>query len=220
DHRVAAVVALDAIFPSAETRFIFAELLDEGLQPHHVSEAGLFGSADRADTFVDICATLGLRIRALREHRSEMGDWVPAPMARCCVSGGTSAGTLTATSIITCRGGTWMWRITWPGPESGPSKNAINLATIELPPVMSASSHLIGSNGRVLPLTRRQPRSCVATTLDVLRLTRRQVLDGALAVSALLVHDAPPQTRCRSSHRILDARGHVREYRGFLHRGS
>ena len=82
DHRVAADVALDAIFPSAETRFIFPELLDEGLQPHHVSAVWLFGSADRADTFVDISTTLDLKIRALREHRSQIGDWDPAPMVR------------------------------------------------------------------------------------------------------------------------------------------
>jgi LmbE family N-acetylglucosaminyl deacetylase len=81
DHRVAADVALDAVFPSAETRFIFPELLDEGLAPHHVSAVWLFGS-ERANTFVNIAATLDLKIRALREHRSQMGDWDPAPMVR------------------------------------------------------------------------------------------------------------------------------------------
>jgi LmbE family N-acetylglucosaminyl deacetylase len=81
DHRVAADVALDAVFPSAETRFIFSELLDEGLAPHHVSAVWLFGS-ERANTFVNIAATLDLKIRALREHRSQMGDWDPAPMIR------------------------------------------------------------------------------------------------------------------------------------------
>src|SRR6266404_4800985 len=79
DHRVAADVALDAIFPSAETRFIFPELLDEGLAPHHVGAVWLFGS-ERAETFVDISATLDAKVRALREHRSQMGDWDPAPM--------------------------------------------------------------------------------------------------------------------------------------------
>jgi len=44
---VAADVALDAIFPSAETRFIFPELLDEGLAPHHVGAVWLFGSERR-----------------------------------------------------------------------------------------------------------------------------------------------------------------------------
>src|SRR5438045_9654271 len=52
DHRVAADAALDAIFPSAETRFIFTELLYEGLGPQRVGAGWLFGSA-RPDTFVD-----------------------------------------------------------------------------------------------------------------------------------------------------------------------
>jgi LmbE family N-acetylglucosaminyl deacetylase len=81
DHRVAADVALDAVFPSAETRFIFPELLDEGLAPHHVSAVWLFGS-ERAETFVDISRTLDTKVAALREHRSQLGDWDPAPMVR------------------------------------------------------------------------------------------------------------------------------------------
>jgi LmbE family N-acetylglucosaminyl deacetylase len=81
DHRVAADVALDAVFPSAETRFIFPELLGEGLEPHHVREVWLFGS-ERSDTFVDIAGVLDVKIRALREHRSQVSGWDPAPMLR------------------------------------------------------------------------------------------------------------------------------------------
>jgi LmbE family N-acetylglucosaminyl deacetylase len=81
DHRVAADVTLDAVFPSAETRFIFPELLAEGLAPHHVREVWLHGSS-RSDTFVDITATLALKIQALREHKSQMGTWDPAPMIK------------------------------------------------------------------------------------------------------------------------------------------
>mgnify|MGYP001582112862 FL=1 len=81
DHRVAADVTLDAVFPSAETRFIFPELLTEGLAPHHVREVWLFGS-EQADTFVDVAGLLDQKIRALREHRSQMGEWDPAPMIR------------------------------------------------------------------------------------------------------------------------------------------
>jgi LmbE family N-acetylglucosaminyl deacetylase len=81
DHRVASDVALDAIFPSAETRFIFPELLDEGLAPHHVSAVWLFGP-NRSDTFVDIAATLDVKVKALREHKSQMGDWDPSTMIR------------------------------------------------------------------------------------------------------------------------------------------
>src|SRR4029453_14077856 len=49
DHRVAADVALDAVFPSAGTRLIFPELLDEGLEPHEVRQVYIHG-ADRPDT--------------------------------------------------------------------------------------------------------------------------------------------------------------------------
>lgn len=76
DHRVAADVALDATFPSAGTRFIFPELLQEGLAPHHVGEVWLYGS-ERPDTFIDITAVLDIKIRALREHKSQMGPWDP-----------------------------------------------------------------------------------------------------------------------------------------------
>jgi LmbE family N-acetylglucosaminyl deacetylase len=79
DHRVAADVALDAVFPSAETRFIFPELLGEGLAPHHVREVWLHG-ASRSDTVVDIASTLAVKIEALREHKSQMGDWDPTAM--------------------------------------------------------------------------------------------------------------------------------------------
>src|SRR5207245_10921982 len=58
DHRVAADVVLDAVFPSAGTRFIFPELLDEGLEPHHVREARADGPV-RSDVFVDLAGVLG-----------------------------------------------------------------------------------------------------------------------------------------------------------------
>jgi LmbE family N-acetylglucosaminyl deacetylase len=79
DHRVAADVALDALFPSAGTRFIFPELLDEGLEPHEVPLVFIHG-AERPDTFIDIADTLEVKLRALREHRSQMGEWDPGPM--------------------------------------------------------------------------------------------------------------------------------------------
>jgi LmbE family N-acetylglucosaminyl deacetylase len=79
DHRAAADVALDAVFPSSETRFIFPELLDEGLAPHKVTRVFIHG-ADRPDTFVDIAAVLDLKIAALREHESQLGPWDPTDM--------------------------------------------------------------------------------------------------------------------------------------------
>ena len=59
------------MFPSACTRFIFRELLDEGLEPHKVSEIYLFATLE-ADTFVDITDTVELKIKALRCHRSQL----------------------------------------------------------------------------------------------------------------------------------------------------
>ncbi|MBU0490739.1 MAG: PIG-L family deacetylase [Chloroflexi bacterium] len=75
DHRAAADAALDAVFPSAGTRWIFAELLGEGLAPHDVSVVYLWGAGE-PDTWVDISDTIDLKIRALSEHRSQVGqDW-------------------------------------------------------------------------------------------------------------------------------------------------
>ena len=79
DHRVAADVALDAVFPSAETRFIFPELLDEGLPPHKVTRVFVHG-AERPDTFIDIAGTLDVKLAALREHQSQLSAWDPAEM--------------------------------------------------------------------------------------------------------------------------------------------
>lgn len=81
DHRVAADVALDAVFPSAGTRFIFEELLAEGLEPHEVQQVWLHGSL-QPDTWVDIAEVLEVKLAALREHRSQLGEWDPAEMLR------------------------------------------------------------------------------------------------------------------------------------------
>lgn len=79
DHRVAADVALDAVFPSAGTRLIFPELLDVGLEPHEVHQVYIHG-AERPDTYVDISDVLDVKVAALRAHKSQMGEWDPAEM--------------------------------------------------------------------------------------------------------------------------------------------
>ena len=79
DHRVAADVALDAVFPSAGTRLIFPELLAEGLEPHEVRQVYIHG-AERPDTYVDIAEVLDVKLAALRAHKSQMGEWDPAEM--------------------------------------------------------------------------------------------------------------------------------------------
>jgi len=79
DHRAAADVVLDAVFPSAGTRLIFPELLGEGLEPHEVRQVYIHG-AERPDTYVDIAETLDVKVAALRAHKSQMGEWDPAEM--------------------------------------------------------------------------------------------------------------------------------------------
>jgi LmbE family N-acetylglucosaminyl deacetylase len=79
DHRAAADAALDAVFPSAETRLIFPELLKEGLEPHKVRSVFIHGS-EKPDTFIDISEFLGVKVSALKEHRTQMGTWDPTDM--------------------------------------------------------------------------------------------------------------------------------------------
>lgn len=81
DHRVAADVALDAVFPSAGTRLIFPELLSEGLEPHEVKRVFIHGS-EKPDTFIDIRSTIEIKVAALKEHRSQLGNWDPGEMLR------------------------------------------------------------------------------------------------------------------------------------------
>jgi LmbE family N-acetylglucosaminyl deacetylase len=81
DHRAAAEAAVYAAFPSAGTRLIFTELLDEGYEPHNVKKLYLHG-AEKPDVWVDISSTLDLKIAALKKHASQLGDWDPTDMIR------------------------------------------------------------------------------------------------------------------------------------------
>jgi LmbE family N-acetylglucosaminyl deacetylase len=70
DHRAAAEAATYAVFPSAGTRLIFPDLLDEGLQPHNVKRLYIHGN-EKPDTWVDIGETLDIKIEALKKHASQ-----------------------------------------------------------------------------------------------------------------------------------------------------
>jgi len=93
DHRAVASAALDAVFPSAETPGIFAELLAEGLPPHKVKEAFVSG-AEPADTWIDIGDTLELKCAALKAHASQVGtgEWVEPLLREWAVRDGKRAG--------------------------------------------------------------------------------------------------------------------------------
>ena len=79
DHRATADAALDAIYPSAGTRLIFPELIDEGLEPHRVASVFIHG-ASRPNTFIDITDVLDVKLAALKEHRTQLGEWDPTEM--------------------------------------------------------------------------------------------------------------------------------------------
>jgi LmbE family N-acetylglucosaminyl deacetylase len=81
DHRAAAQAALYAVFPSAETRLIFTDLLKDGYEPHKVNRLYVHGS-EKSDTWVDISTTIDSKISALKKHVSQLGDWDPEKMIR------------------------------------------------------------------------------------------------------------------------------------------
>ena len=93
DHRAVASAALDAVFPSAETRGIFAELLTEGLMPHKVKEVFISG-ADPADTWIDIVDTLETKVASLKAHASQVGkgEWVDGLLREWAERDGKRAG--------------------------------------------------------------------------------------------------------------------------------
>ncbi len=71
DHRAAGEAAIYAVFPSAETRPAFPELLAEGYEPHHVSELYL-NLTLHPDLKVDISRTIDRKIAALLCHQSQV----------------------------------------------------------------------------------------------------------------------------------------------------
>ena len=80
DHRAAAQAACAAVFPSAGTRLIFADLLAAGYEPHDVRRLYIHGT-EQPNTWVDITETMDLKIQALQQHASqinpaEVGQWM------------------------------------------------------------------------------------------------------------------------------------------------
>lgn len=82
DHRAVGQAALDAIAPAAAMPLVFAELREEGLEPHRVKEV-LVASTLEPDTWIDISDTIDLKAQALRQHASQFPDgWDPEEMIR------------------------------------------------------------------------------------------------------------------------------------------
>ena len=79
DHRAAAQVTLDALYPAARDRMTFPELLAEGLEPHAVNEVYLLAPAE-PDHWIDVTETMPIKFAALRAHASQIVGWDPEPM--------------------------------------------------------------------------------------------------------------------------------------------
>lgn len=73
DHRAAGQVVLDAVFPAAGNRLFFPELLAEGLEPHTPREVWVSLAKEPTIT-LDVTDTWEQKIRALFEHKSQIGE--------------------------------------------------------------------------------------------------------------------------------------------------
>jgi LmbE family N-acetylglucosaminyl deacetylase len=76
DHRAAAQLALDAVFPASEMSMLYPDLADEGLAGHKVNFVYVNWGQDN-NVFIDISDTIDLKVEALRQHKSQLGDWDP-----------------------------------------------------------------------------------------------------------------------------------------------
>jgi len=74
DHRYAGQVVLDAVFPAADNPFFFPELIKaEGLQPHKLHEVW-DTLTDNPTVTLHVTDTWGVKVLALKEHKSQIGD--------------------------------------------------------------------------------------------------------------------------------------------------
>jgi len=74
DHRAAGQAVLDAVFPAARDHLNFIELWkDEKLEPHIVREVWVCGTL-QPDVILDVTDTWEIKIQALYEHKSQIGE--------------------------------------------------------------------------------------------------------------------------------------------------
>jgi LmbE family N-acetylglucosaminyl deacetylase len=93
DHLAAGEASVCSVYPDARNPFAHPELLDEGLEPHTVTEMWLM-AAPNPDRAVEITDTFDLKIAALRRHRSQVGEgeWLDARIRTWVEAGGSAAG--------------------------------------------------------------------------------------------------------------------------------
>lgn len=99
DHLAAGEAATCAVYPDARNPFAHPELLEEGLEPHTVSELWLMASP-ATTVVVETTAAFERKLAALRRHRSQVGEgeWLAERLRtqgeRVARDAGMGAGTL------------------------------------------------------------------------------------------------------------------------------
>ncbi|MDO8614234.1 MAG: PIG-L deacetylase family protein [Dehalococcoidia bacterium] len=73
DHRLTGQCAIDTLYPLVRNPHGFPEHLEEGLEPHRVNEVLLAGS-EQPDYYVDVTDHFETKIKALRRHKSQVGQ--------------------------------------------------------------------------------------------------------------------------------------------------
>lgn len=73
DHRIAGMVALDALFPYARDPLHFEDFTKEGLKPHKVGTVLCWGAKEPTD-YVDIENVIELKAKSMLCHRSQFVD--------------------------------------------------------------------------------------------------------------------------------------------------
>jgi LmbE family N-acetylglucosaminyl deacetylase len=73
DHRAAGQAVLDAVFPAANNKAFFPELLAEGLAPHMPREVWC-SLTSQPNTVLDVTDTWDVKLAALLNHKSQIGD--------------------------------------------------------------------------------------------------------------------------------------------------
>ncbi len=77
DHRIAATVTLDAVYPFARDHLAYPDLIEAGFPPHKVKEVYCWAPEADINYRSDITGTFDIKLAALRCHQSQVGDHWP-----------------------------------------------------------------------------------------------------------------------------------------------
>jgi LmbE family N-acetylglucosaminyl deacetylase len=79
DHRAVGKAAIEAVFPASEMRLLYPDLEAEGLTPHKPNYIYVT-SSQSANYYVDVTEAMDIRLEALKQHKSQFGEWDPTAM--------------------------------------------------------------------------------------------------------------------------------------------